>query len=71
MRRARAAARNRRITLRALMLDGLELALEGEGASRAPYVLSDESFGEGGLNEGVDMMDWERIRELSYEGRGR
>lgn len=33
-----------------------------------PFQLPDASFGEGGLVERLDETDWERIRDLSYEG---
>jgi hypothetical protein len=70
LRRARAMARRRKTTLKSVLLEGLRLALEGEAASREDYVLPDESFGEGGVNRGGDMGDWEHIRDLVYQGRG-
>jgi hypothetical protein len=70
LRRARAAARKRKTTLRAVLLDGLRQALDAETPSGSGYALPDESFGEGGVNEGVTISDWERIRDLSYAERG-
>lgn len=70
LRRARALARKRRTTLKAVLLDGLRLALENAAPARREYVLADESFGEGGVSEGVSITDWERLRDLTYGGRG-
>lgn len=70
LRTARAATRKRQTTLRAVLLDGLRQALESEARQRSAHALPDESFGEGGVNEGVSLTDWDRIRELSYDGRG-
>ena len=70
LRRAKARARKYNTTLRAVLLDGLRRVLDDESASRSPYTLADESFGEGGVREGIDLSDWDRVRELTYEGRG-
>jgi hypothetical protein len=70
LRRARAAAKRRRTTLRAVLLEGLRHALDGESHGPAGYTLADESFGEGGVHEGVSITEWERLRELAYDGRG-
>ncbi len=71
--KARKVARQRGGTLRELVIEGLRTVLE----RRAPvprFRLRDASFGKGagkgGLVEGLDETDWERIRDLSYEGRG-
>jgi hypothetical protein len=32
--------------------------------------LRDASYGEGGLVGGLAETDWDRIRELCYQGRG-
>jgi hypothetical protein len=61
-------ARERQTTLRALVEEGLVRVLE-TGTSEA-FRLRDASFGEGGLAEGLVEGDWERIRDLAYEGRG-
>jgi hypothetical protein len=70
LRRAKSRAARQKTTVRAIVLEGLRRVLEDEGATRAPYVLADESFGTGGVHEGVDLSDWDRIRALTYEGRG-
>lgn len=66
--RAKRLARQRGTTVRALVEEGLRKVLDEQqpGAYRMP----DASFGRGGLVDGLDAGDWERIRELAYEGRG-
>lgn len=56
-------------TLRKLTIEGLRTVLDG-GERQKPFRLRDASAGKGGLVEGLSETDWERIRELSYEGRG-
>jgi len=70
LRQARAVARKRKTTLRAVFLDGLRQAVAAESPSRAPYALPDATFGAGGVHEGIDLSDWDRVRELAYSGRG-
>jgi len=70
LRRARASARKRKTTLRAVLLDGLRRALDDDASGGGPYVLPDESCGEGGVHEGIALDDWDRLRELAYDGRG-
>jgi hypothetical protein len=66
---ARRVARSRGSTLRELVIEGLRGVLERQ--ARAPrFRLRDASYGKGGLVEGIDESDWERIRDASYEGRG-
>jgi hypothetical protein len=56
-------------TLRALTIEGLEGVLDQH--RRAPkFRLRDASYGNGGLAEGLDETEWDRIRDLAYEGRG-
>jgi hypothetical protein len=67
--KAKEVARQRGTTLRELVLEGLRSVLDKQ--ARAPrFRLRDASFGKGGLVEGLDETDWEKIREISYEGRG-
>ena len=68
--RAKRLAQARRTTFRELAIEGLESVLEEGRRRHARFRLRDASFGEGGLAEGLDETDWERIRDLSYEGRG-
>ena len=67
--RARKLAKQRGVTLRALVEEGLRRVL-AESASPSEFQLKDVTYGEGGLVEGLDQGDWERIRDLAYEGRG-
>jgi hypothetical protein len=67
--RVRRVARRRGTTLRALVEEGLRRVL-AERESEPAFCLEDGSFGEGGLVDGLAEGDWERIRELTYEGRG-
>ena len=67
--RAKAVARRRGTTLRALAEEGLELALarhEARTAVRARPVVVD---GEGVSPEFAGSA-WERLRSAAYEGRG-
>ena len=67
--KAKRLAQARGTTLRELAIEGLEAVLERH-RRRAPFRLQDASFGEGGLTDGLDETDWDRIRDLAYEGRG-
>jgi hypothetical protein len=67
--KVRQIARRRGTTLRELVIEGLHTVLERQ--ARAPrFHLRDASFGKDGLVGGLDETDWDRIRDLSYEGRG-
>jgi hypothetical protein len=68
--RAKRLAEVRRTTLRELAIEGLQAVVERGRQVRAPFRLPDASFGEGGLAEGLHEADWDRIRQLAYEGRG-
>jgi hypothetical protein len=65
---ARKLAARRGTTVRALIEEGLRRVV---GEDRAPrrFKLRDASFGAGGLRPEA-QGGWERIRDLSYEGRG-
>lgn len=67
--KAKRLARARGTTLRELAIEGLEAVLDRH-RRRAPFLLRDASYGEGGLADGLDETDWDRIRDLAYEGRG-
>ena len=67
--KAKRLAKARGTTLRELTIEGLETVLERH-RPRATFRLRDASYGEGGLTEGLDETDWDRIRDLAYEGRG-
>jgi hypothetical protein len=67
--KVRQVARRRGTTLRELVIEGLHTVLERQ--ARAPrFRLRDASFGKDGLVEGLDETEWDKIRDLSYEGRG-
>jgi hypothetical protein len=67
-RRAKALARRRGITLRAVIEDGIRLALQREQL-RTQYRLPDRSFGGNGLRPEFANASWSEIREASYEGK--
>lgn len=66
---AQAVAARERTTLRALVNEGLRLALKTR-TKRARFRIRKASFKGHGLQPGVDGGSWERIRELAYTGRG-
>lgn len=66
--RAKKLARERKTTLRALLLEGLREVLRRERPR--PYRMKNCSFGAGGLVEGLEWTDSDRMRDLTYEGRG-
>ena len=65
---AKRVAAQEGITLRALVEDGLRKTL-AERERRPPFKLKDGSVGGGGTQPGVDLSNWEHIRDLIYEGR--
>ena len=68
-RRAKRVANKRQTTLKNLVEDGLRKVLDEDKPERK-FQLLDASFGDGGLVEGLSETNWEKIRGLSYEGRG-
>ncbi len=69
MREARAAAVREGRTLRSLLEEGLRGVLAGH-RKRGQFRLRDGSFRGKGLQPGVDLSNWEKMRSLIYEGRG-
>jgi len=67
-RRAKKLARERGMTLKDLLLEGLRSSVEPENR-RGAHRMKDRSFGEGGLVEGLSWSDSERINELVYGER--
>ncbi len=65
---ARKVAGRRGTTVRSLIEEGLRRVIASE---RVPgrFKLRDASFGSGGLRPEA-QGGWDRIRDLSYEGRG-
>jgi hypothetical protein len=70
LKKAQRIARQRKVTFRALMADALRHYLQEQPARPLPFKLPDCSFTGDGLVAGLAETDWERIRDLSYEGRG-
>jgi hypothetical protein len=69
--RAKKLAREKGSTFREIVLEGVRLVIERERQGRSsPFRLRDASFGEGGFAEGLAETEWDRIRDLAYEGRG-
>jgi len=66
--RARTVARREKTTVRALVEAGLRRELK-ERQQRRDFRMRDASFEGQGLQPGVGA-DWERLRDLAYEGRG-
>ena len=64
-------AQARGTTMRDLTIEGLEsLVDEYRSRRQKPFRLRDGSFGTGGLLAGLDETDWDRLRDLTYAGRG-
>lgn len=66
----RAAATREGTTFRALVEEGLRLALGKRRGSGAAFRLRDASFKGKGVQPGVDIHDWASIARHAYEGRG-
>jgi len=66
---ARKAAAEEGTTVRALVEEGLRKVL-AERRSGEPFRLRKATFRGQGLQARVADAGWDRIRELSYEGRG-
>lgn len=66
---ARRVAEKDGMTLRALIEEGVRLAI-AHRQSRPPFKLRDASFGGEGLQTEFQGADWEAIRQAAYEGRG-
>jgi hypothetical protein len=71
LREARRLAARERTTLKALVERGLRSVIsEHEKEAAAPFRLRKASFRGKGLQPGARDADWERLREMAYEGRG-
>jgi hypothetical protein len=66
---ARKIASRHGTTLRVLIIDGLRRSI-AERRRATGFVLRNASVAGHGLQSGLDAGDWNRIRELAYEGRG-
>jgi len=66
---ARATAARERTTLRALIEEGLRIALERRRGKAPAFQLRDASFSGDGLRDGVDLGNWDQIRGMIYDDR--
>lgn len=66
---AKKLARQRNVPFRAIVAEALRSFLNRAQPS-VPFKLADGSFKGDGLVDGLAETDWERIRDLAYEGRG-
>ena len=66
---ARRVAARDGTTIRALVEQGLRQVV-GERNRRESFKLRRASFKGRGLQPGVEDLEWDRIRELAYKGRG-
>jgi hypothetical protein len=70
LREAKKLARERRTTLRSLLESALRRELADRARPRRAFRLKIHTFHGKGLQPGVDLENWERVRALTYEGRG-
>ena len=66
---ARRVAHRERITLRALVEEGLRRVL-ADHARHGGFRLRKVTFKGKGVQPGLEGASWERIRDASYKGRG-
>ena len=66
---ARRTAAREKTTVTALVEEGLRRVVE-ERNTRTSFRLKKASFGGQGLQPDVADAGWDRLRELSYKGRG-
>ena len=66
---ARKIAQRERITLKALIEEGLRRII-ADRKRRAVFRLRKASFKGNGLRPDIAGASWDQIRELTYEGRG-
>jgi hypothetical protein len=66
---ARALAARRGVTLRTLVEEGLRHVVKA-GVRRTAFRLRDASFTGQGIDPTLAGASWERLRDLSYGGRG-
>jgi len=66
---AKTVARAEGTTLKRLVEEGLRLALERH-ADGLSFQLRDASYQGDGVRSGVDLTQWDRLRDAIYRGRG-
>ena len=69
LREARKVAAREGVTLRTLIERGLNRVV-AETKQGKPFKLPRASFKGRGLQPGLRDADWEKLRDLAYEGRG-
>lgn len=68
MKELKQKARNEGTTMRVIIEKALQSYLTKPREER--YAINDASFEGNGLQSGVDLADWPRIRGMIYEGHG-
>lgn len=66
---AKTLAKAHNTTLRALVEQGLEQVLRDLREPK-PHKMRDFSVGGEGLQPGQELLSWEEVRDMVYEGRG-
>lgn len=66
LKRSHRLAKREGTTLRAILEEGLRLALKARQTRRRPEAFSFPTFGEHGLSEEFSEASWETIRETIY-----
>ena len=69
LKEARKLANEENTTLKSLMEEGLRRMIS-ERKRRGKFKLRRATFKGTGLQPGLEGASWDRIRDLSYEGRG-
>ena len=69
-REVRRLARERGTTLRAVLESALRREICTRSTPRSKFHLRDASFAGEGMQAGIDLSDWSRIRRMIYQGRG-
>jgi hypothetical protein len=67
---AKRVAAQEGLTLRALVEDGLRKTLAERASRRTGFKLKDGSVRGNGTQPGIDLSNWDQIRDLIYEGHG-
>lgn len=68
---AKKVALREKTTLKALVEEGLRrVVTERNGQGQGEFRLRQASFKGKGLNPGLEGPNWDRILDISYEGRG-
>jgi hypothetical protein len=69
LRDARQIAQREGITLKALVQEGLRRMVD-EHKKQKPFRLRKATFNGSGMDPELQQAPWERIRDMSYDGRG-